>query len=150
MTRNARVAATRQPKRPRRANSSPRTVDEYIEAAPAGRRRGLTQLRATIKAAAPAATESVSYGIAGFKYGGKPLVYFGYWKDHLALYGLGAGVIKSHAADLKPYDVEKGTIRFAAGVAAPAALVRTLVRARLAELDKPLVRTRVIGVSRRH
>ncbi len=116
----------RQPKNARPANCSPRTVDDYIAAAPGDRRRGLTQLRKTIRAAAPAATESVSYGIAGFKYRRKPLVYFGYWKDHLALYGLGAHVIKLHAADLKPYDVDKGTIRFAAGV----------VKARLAELDR--------------
>ncbi|MDP9246367.1 MAG: DUF1801 domain-containing protein [Chloroflexota bacterium] len=135
---------------PKKANAkSPATVNAYIAAAPEDRRRGLAQLRKTIKAAAPAATESVSYGIAGFKYKGKPLVYFGYWKEHLALYGLGSSVIKEHAAELKPYDVEKGTIRLAAGVAAPARLVRTLVKARLAELDKPFVTTRVKRVTRR-
>ncbi|MDQ6858578.1 MAG: DUF1801 domain-containing protein [Chloroflexota bacterium] len=115
---------------------APATVDAYIAAAPEERRRGLERLRKTIRAAAPAAIESVSYGIAGFKYKGKPLVYFGYWKQHLALYGLGARVIKDHAGELKPYEVAKGTIRFAAGVSAPAPLVRTLVKARVAEVDR--------------
>ena len=115
--------------------TGPATVAAYIAAAAPERRRGLERLRKTITAAAPTAIESVSYGIAGFKYKGKPLVYFGYWKDHLALYGLGARVIKDHASELKPYDVEKGTIRFGSGVSAPAPLVRTLVKARLAEVD---------------
>jgi uncharacterized protein YdhG (YjbR/CyaY superfamily) len=117
------------------AAKRPATVDAYIAAAPEGRRRSLEQLRKTIKAAAPAAIESVSYSMVGFKYKGKPLVYFGSWKDHVALYGLGARVMKDHASELEPYEVDKGTIRFGAGAAAPLRLVTKLVRARAAELD---------------
>ena len=54
----------------------------------------LMTLRKTIKAAAPKATESISYGIVGYKQNGKQLVYFGYWKAHCALYGGGTGTIR--------------------------------------------------------
>ena len=132
--RTARGGAT--PMKPAAKNAAvkrPATVDGYIAAAPEARRRDLEQLRKTIKAAAPAAIEKVSYSMVGFKYKGKPLVYFGSWKEHVALYGLGARVMKDHAAELKPYEVDKGTIRF--GAAVPLRLVTKLVRARSAEIE---------------
>ena len=71
-----------------------KTVGEYVAAAPTDQRAVLGRLRKTIKAAAPKASEVISYGMAGFKYKGKPVVYFSYWKDHCALYGPGTGTIK--------------------------------------------------------
>jgi uncharacterized protein YdhG (YjbR/CyaY superfamily) len=60
--------ATR-PKKKRAAKvTKPNTVDEYLGAAPKEQRAALTKLRETIKAAAPKATESVSYGMAGYKH----------------------------------------------------------------------------------
>jgi uncharacterized protein YdhG (YjbR/CyaY superfamily) len=63
---------------------------------------------------------------------GKPVIHFGYWKDHFALYG---GFDK-YAAELKPYDQSgKGTFRFPADKPLPYALVTKMVKARIAEIE---------------
>ena len=111
-----------------------KTVDGYIAAAPKEQRAALEKLRKTIKAAAPKATEGLSYGIVGFKQNGKNVVYFGSWKTHIALYGFGGSVIAAHAVELKPYVQSKGTIQFPADEPIPYGLVTKLVKARIAEL----------------
>ncbi len=114
-----------------------KTVDDYLAAAPKRRRAALMKLRKTIKAAAPKATESISYGIVGFKHNGKRLLYLGYAKAHYALYGsMGSSFIDAHAAELKAYDVSKGTIRFPADKPLPDRLVTKIVKARLAEVEE--------------
>jgi uncharacterized protein YdhG (YjbR/CyaY superfamily) len=113
-----------------------KTVDDYIAAAPQDQRAALTKLRATIRAAAPNATEIVSYGMAGYKQGPKRVAYFAYWKAHIALYGTSYSFIKAHAAELKPYVQSKGTIQFPADKPLPYGLVTKIVKARIAEIEK--------------
>ena len=127
-TRKAKAAKTKVPK----------TVDDYIAAAPESQRATLTRLRKTIKTAAPKAVESVAYGMAGFKYKGKPLALFAYWKDHYSLYGVSSAVIDAHADELKPYKLSKvkGTIQFATDKPLPDRLVTKMVKAHMAEIDK--------------
>jgi uncharacterized protein YdhG (YjbR/CyaY superfamily) len=110
-------------------------VDDYLAAAPKEKRATLKKLRQTIKAAAPKASESMSYGIVGYKLQRKAVVYFGYWKAHYAFYGLGSRVIKAHAAQLKPYLQTKGTIQLPAEKPLPYTLVTRLVKARVAEIE---------------
>src|SRR2546428_10628575 len=126
---------TQSTKKPAVKTKHTKTVDEYLAAAPKDKRAALIRLRKTIKAAAPKATESMSYGIAAFKHpSGKPLIYFGYWKDHCALYGTGSAFIKAHAAELKPYAMSKGTIRLPFDKPLPHRLVTKIVRARISEI----------------
>jgi uncharacterized protein YdhG (YjbR/CyaY superfamily) len=120
--------------------AKPKTVDGYIAAAPKEQRAALEKLRKTIKAAAPKATEGLSYGIVGFKQDGKYVVYFGSWKAHIALYGAGGSVIDAHKAELKPYAQSKGTIQFPADQPIPYGLVRKIVKARIAEIKGVTVR----------
>ena len=112
-----------------------KTVRQYIAAAPKDQRAALTKLRATIKKAAPKATEAISYGMAGYKHKGKYLVYFASWKAHVALYGIGSRVIKAYANELKPYVQTKGTIQLPADKPLPYALVTKMVKARIAEIE---------------
>ena len=128
--------ATQTTKKPAAKATHPKTVDDYIAAAPKGKRAALMKLRKTIKAAAPNATENISYGIVGFKQDRKRLVYFGYWKAHYALYGTSSSFIDAHAAELKPYVMSKGTIRFAADKPLPVGLVTKIVKARIAEVEE--------------
>ena len=114
--------------------AAPKTVAGYIAAAPKEQRPALEKLRKTIKAAAPKATEAISYGIVGFKQGRKNVVYFGSWKEHIALYGAGGSVIDAHAVELRPYVQSKGTIQFPADRPIPYALVTRIVKARVTEL----------------
>jgi len=114
--------------------AAPKTVAGYIAAAPKEQRVALEKLRKTIKAAAPEATEGISYDIVGFKQNGRNVAYFGSWKTHIALYGFGGSVIAAHKAELKPYVQSKGTIQFPADEPIPYRLVTKLVKARIAEL----------------
>jgi uncharacterized protein YdhG (YjbR/CyaY superfamily) len=113
-----------------------KTVDDYLAKAPKEKRAALAKLRQTIKTAAPKASESVSYGIVGYKLEGKPVVFFGYWKEHYSLYGMGSRVTKAHAAELKDNLLSKGTIQFPAEKPLPYRLVTRIVKARVAEIEK--------------
>jgi uncharacterized protein YdhG (YjbR/CyaY superfamily) len=113
-----------------------KTADEYIAGAPTDKRAALTKLRQTIKTAAPKATEIISYGMVGYKQGPKRVMYFAYWKAHIALYGTSDSFIKAHAAELEPYVQSKGTIQFPADKPLPYGLVTRIVKARIAEIDK--------------
>lgn len=127
---------TRTTKKPAAKTTHPKTIADYLAAAPKDKRAALMKLRKAIRAAAPTATESISYGIATFKHNGRPLLYYGYWKAHCALYGFGSGFIDAHAAELKAYDLRKGTLRFTADKPLPDQLVTKIVKARIAEIDR--------------
>ena len=125
---------TKTTKKPTAKTAPAKTVDEYLAAAPPAQRAALKRLRQAIKAAAPKASESISYGIVGYKQNGARVAYFGYWKDHIALYGTSARFIKSHAAELRPYVQSKGTIQFPSSKPLPIGLVTKIVKARIAEV----------------
>ena len=110
----------------------PSTVGEYLAAQPPKMRAALRRLRKTIKAAAPQATEGISYQIPTFNLNGL-LVSYAAWKEHCAIYALSATFVRAHAAQLKAYEMSKGTIRFDPDKPLPAGLVTRLVKARVAE-----------------
>ena len=109
-----------------------RTIDEYLAALNDDKRAALEKLRRTIQAAAPKAQECISYGLAAFRQDGM-LVAFGATASHCAFYLMSSSVLKAHKNELKDYDTSKGTIRFQANKPLPIALVRKLVRTRIAE-----------------
>ena len=110
----------------------PKTIDEYLAALSRDKRAALEKLRRAIRAAAPNAEECISYQIPGFRLGGRLLVSFGAAANHCAFYP-GAFPVKAHQRELEAYDTSQGTIRFPADEPLPAALVRKLVKARIAE-----------------
>jgi uncharacterized protein YdhG (YjbR/CyaY superfamily) len=110
-------------------------IDSYLAPLPHQQRTALEKVRKTIKTAAPEAVESISYGIPTFKYRGRPLIYFGAAKKHCALYGPLDSVLKAYEAELKPYDMSKGTIRFPPDKPMPASLIRKLVKAQMKAIE---------------
>jgi uncharacterized protein YdhG (YjbR/CyaY superfamily) len=109
------------------------TVDGYLAAVPAEARPALDKLRATIAAAIPKATETISYQILAYRLDGRMVVWCGGFKDHLSLYPASAGVRKELAAELEPYFSGKGTIRFGLDERLPVALVKKIVKVRIKE-----------------
>jgi uncharacterized protein YdhG (YjbR/CyaY superfamily) len=110
-------------------------VGEFLAAVPEEAQATLEGLRTTIRAAVPKATEAISYGVPTFKHQGRPLVGYGATKSHCAFYVMSPEVMRAHAAELEKYDTGKGTIRFPASKPLPAALVRKLIKARIAEIE---------------
>jgi uncharacterized protein YdhG (YjbR/CyaY superfamily) len=111
----------------------PRTIDEYLATVRDDQRPALEELRTAIRAAAPGAEECISYGLAAFRLNGKALVALGATPNHCAFYLMSSTTVAAHQDDLTGYDTSKGTIRFQPDRLLPAALVRKLVRARIAE-----------------
>jgi uncharacterized protein YdhG (YjbR/CyaY superfamily) len=110
----------------------PRTIDEYLERVSPEQRVALERLRKTIRAAAPRAEECISYGLAAFRQDGM-LVGFGATGRHCAFYLMSASTLEAFREDVEGYDISKGTIRFQPDKPLPVALVRKLVKARIAE-----------------
>jgi uncharacterized protein YdhG (YjbR/CyaY superfamily) len=106
--------------------------DAYLAALSDEKRRALEKLRREIKAAAPKAEECMSYGLPGFRLNGSLLVSYGAAAKHCAFYP--GSIVREFAKELKGYDTSgKGTIRFSPDKPLPAALVRKIVKARIAQ-----------------
>jgi uncharacterized protein YdhG (YjbR/CyaY superfamily) len=112
--------------------AKPRNIDDYLAALSDDKRAALEKLRKTIRAAAPKAEECISYSLPAFRQNGM-LVAFGATANHCAFYLMGSTTADAYKDELKDYDTSKGTIRFQADKPLPAALVRKLVKARIAE-----------------
>ena len=93
----------------------------------------MEKLRKTIKAAAPEATETISYQMPAFKDHGRILVYYAAFKDHYSLFAASGEAIDALGEELTPYVTGKGTIRFELDEPLPTALVKRIVEARLEE-----------------
>ena len=113
--------------------TTPASVDDYLETLPEESRTVLEDLRQAIKAAAPEATETISYNMPTFKDGGRFLVSYAAYKNHFSLYPASKAVMEAHGEELQPYFSGKGTLRFTADSPIPAALVKKIIRTRLEE-----------------
>jgi uncharacterized protein YdhG (YjbR/CyaY superfamily) len=108
------------------------TIDEYLAALSPDTRAALEELRKTIKAAAPNAEECISYGMPAFRQG-RLLVGFAAAASHCTFFPMNGTTVAAHRAELLGYDTSKGSIRFQPEKPLPAALVRKLVKERVAE-----------------
>jgi uncharacterized protein YdhG (YjbR/CyaY superfamily) len=108
------------------------TIDEYLARLPHDQRTALQRLREQVQAAAPDATETMAYGIPGFRLAGRYLVGYSASKAYCSFYA-GKAPIEALAAELTGYRLLKGTIHFRPNAPLPAGLVTKLVQARLAE-----------------
>jgi uncharacterized protein YdhG (YjbR/CyaY superfamily) len=115
--------------------SAPKNVDEYLAGVPESARGTLNTIRAAIRAGLPVeASEVISYGIPAFKYK-KVLVWFAAFANHCSLFPT-AAVIEAFKDELKGFSISKGTIQFPTNKPLPSALVKKMVKARLAQIQK--------------
>ena len=111
----------------------PKSVDDYLAGVPQPARGTLNKIRATIRSAAPPeATEVISYGIPAFKHNGV-LIWFAAFSNHCSLFPT-AAVIEKFKRELKGFAISKGTIQFPTDKPLPAALVKKMVKARVAQI----------------
>jgi len=103
----------------------PKSVDEYIAAAPEVVRGKLMELRAVIKAAAPRADEVISYHMPYYKYHGH-LVGFAAYRDHVSLFG---AFPKELRKELKSYKTGRGSVQFPLEAPLPTQLIARIVKA---------------------
>jgi uncharacterized protein YdhG (YjbR/CyaY superfamily) len=114
--------------------AGPTSVEDYLASLPEAPRAALEKLRDTIKAAAPQATETISYQMPTFKDHGRFLVSYAAFKDHCSLFPASRKVLEAHGEALKPYFSGKGTLRFTPDKPIPAALVKKIVKTRIEEI----------------
>ena len=108
------------------------TFDDYIASFPPSTQRLLKQVRKAIKAAAPKAEESISYGMPAYKYMGKPLIYFGGYEKHIGFYATPTGH-KQFEKELSKYKQGKGSVQFPIDEPLPMSLITKIVKFRVKE-----------------
>lgn len=107
-------------------------ISEYISTFPDNVQEILKKIRDIINNNAPDATESLSYGMPGYKTEGKPLVYFAAYKNHIGFYATPSGH-SEFKKDLSPYKQGKGSVQFPLNAPIPFDLIERIVKFRIAE-----------------
>ncbi len=109
------------------------SLTQYVRGFPASTQKLLRQMRSTIRKAAPAATETMKYGIPTF-YLNENLVHYAAFEHHIGFYPT-PSAIRAFKTDLARYKSSKGAVQFPFGKPLPFALIRKIVRFRVAEAD---------------
>jgi len=113
-----------------------KTVDEYLAALPETHRATLEAVRKAIKAAAPGGTEVISYQIPAYKVNGTGVVWYAAFTNHCSIYPVTDGVKAACEGSTAEFKVVKSTLQFPVDRPLPAALVKKIVRARIAENEE--------------
>jgi len=112
-----------------------KTVPEYLAKVPEPARTTLNNVRDVIRSVVPKeATEVISYGIPAFRHN-KVIVWYAAFVTHCSLFPT-ASMIAKFKGELRGYKISKGTIQFPTDKPMPAALIKRIVRARLAEIEE--------------
>jgi len=116
-----------------KGNGAPKNVEEYLALVPEPSRSTLSKVRAAIRTAVPPrTTEVISYGMPAFKHN-EVLVWYAAFSNHCSLFPTGA-VIEAFKKELNGFSTSKGTIQFSTDKPLPIALVKKLVKARVAQI----------------
>lgn len=99
-------------------------------------RRVLQEVRETIAAALPDATETIKYGIPTFVIDGKGVIGFDGYKAHNSIFPYSGSVATRLKGELEGYVTTKGSIHFDRENAMPKTLLRKIIRERLREIDE--------------
>lgn len=106
-------------------------VEEYINQFDGEVKVRLLQMRELVRAEVPAAIESVSYGLVGYKLNGKPLVYFGGFKNHVGFYATPNGH-EAFKEDFSKYRQGKGSVQLPNNQPLPIELIKRVIEHRKA------------------
>lgn len=112
-------------------NQPAKNIDEYIAGFPNDVQKILKKIRATIKKAAPAAEEKISYQMPTFFLNGN-LVHFAAFKNHIGFYPVPTGIEK-FKKELSIYKGGKGSVQFPLDQPIPYGLISRIVKFRVKE-----------------
>jgi uncharacterized protein YdhG (YjbR/CyaY superfamily) len=120
--------------------AKPRTISEYIAAAPKEARPKLREIRACIRKAAPGATEDLKWGMPAFT-SRRILVTFAAFKHHIGFFPTPSAV-KAFEKNLTKFKTGRGSIQFPLEKALPLSLIRKIIVFRVREVDEEDVKWR--------
>lgn len=109
-------------------------VDAYIDALAEDRREPMRQIRETIRAAAPDATEVITYRMPGFRSGTSFLVSYDAYKRHYSLFPWNDEMVAELGDEIAPHVKGRGTLQFSASEPLPRDLIRRIVEIRVRQL----------------
>ena len=116
----------------------PKSVDEYIAAAPKEVRGKLKELRTIIKKAAPDSEERISYRMPFYEYGGSGykgrLIYFAVFKKHIGIFIPPS--LNGYPKELEKYRTAKSSFRFPLDKPFPFTLIGKTVKALVKKREK--------------
>jgi len=126
-------SAKRSPSAKSKPSAAPKNIDDYLAGVPEPARGTLQKVRSAIRSAVPpGATETISYKIPAFKHD-EIIIWFAAFANHCSIFPTGR-VIDKFKNELKPFTISKGTIQFPTDKPLPSALIKKMVKARLAQL----------------
>ena len=109
------------------------TIDAYLAKLSAPKRAALDELRQLLRALLPKAEECISYGLPAFRVDGRVVAGFAATAKGYSYYPFSGSTLKTLAGELGGYSQTSGALHFTAEQPLPRALVRKLLKARLAE-----------------
>lgn len=104
-------------------------VDDYVADFPKETQKILNEVRATVKAAAPEAKESISYGMPAYSFNG-PVAYFAGYKNHIGFYAT-PNAHEAFKDELAKYKQGKGSVQFPIDEPMPLKLITRMVKFRM-------------------
>ena len=115
---------------------SAREVDAYLRGLKEPKRSTLQALRRTILEIIPDAEQVISYRLPAFRVAGKTVAGFAAFKDHLSYLPFSGSVLGQLADELDGYTMTKSALHFPVDRPLSKTLVKRLIHARLAEIDR--------------
>jgi uncharacterized protein YdhG (YjbR/CyaY superfamily) len=112
----------------------PATIDEYLESVTPDRRAALEKLRRTIHSIVPNAEECISYQIPAFRYNGHVVAGFCATAKGCSYYPFSGRTLSTLSSDLQAYSQTKSALHFDSERPLSVALVRKLIKTRIAEM----------------
>jgi uncharacterized protein YdhG (YjbR/CyaY superfamily) len=111
----------------------PNDIDGCLATVDGPKRAALEKLRKTIRSVVPKAEECISYRIPAFRLAGKVVAGFCARTNGCSYFPFSGRTLRTLAEDLEAYEMTKGALHFDPADGLPAALVRKLLKVRIAE-----------------
>jgi len=113
-------------------NPKPRTIEQYIDAAPVVAQPSLRELLSCLRKVAPGASEDIKWNMPSMSYQ-RILFQFAAYRNHLGFYPTPAA-IRAFETELKAFTTGKASIQFPYEQKLPLPLIRRIAAFRVSEV----------------